>query len=320
MPIVFPPITCRMVGTACPHLMRHCKQKRANVNPESVPDEPKQLTAAALVMDLIFMAGVLLFAKWLLGTSLGRKALVDTPPRRNRMALYAPFLPFAIWLMGTALLQAISRGLVGTLAGWQGVFLDNLVYCVGAAITIAVILLVARFTFARGLRGFGLRPATIPGDLGWACVDLLAVWPIVLAMIVITMAIGKALLGQEFEIPQHMGLEMITESGVIPLKVLIIFLAVVIAPAVEEMLFRGLIQTMFRTYSGRPWLAIVATSALFASVHENGTHWPALFVLGMGLGYSYEKSGSLFRPIFMHALFNGTTIAAALAEPQAWIR
>jgi membrane protease YdiL (CAAX protease family) len=34
----------------------------------------------------------------------------------------------------------------------------------------------------------------------------------------------------------------------------------------------------------------------------------------MGLGYSYEKSGSLLRPIFMHALFNGITIAAALLE------
>ena len=80
------------------------------------------------------------------------------------------------------------------------------------------------------------------------------------------------------------------------------------------MLFRGLFQTMIRSYLGRPWLAIAITSVLFAFIHADPEHWPALFVLAMGLGYSYEKSGSLFRPIFMHAMFNGLTIVAALLE------
>jgi membrane protease YdiL (CAAX protease family) len=287
----------------------------ANVNPEFVPAGSEQLTAATIVADLFYTAGVLLFAKWLIGTSLGRKALADAPPRRNRMLPYAPFIPFGIWFLGTMWLQSIVRWILGTVSSWQGLFLDNLVYCVGAAITIVAILLLARLTFAQGLRGFGLRPRTIPRDFGWACVDLLAVWPIVLAMIVLTVYIGKELLGPDFEIPQHVGLELITEPSALPLRILIIILAVVIAPVVEEMLFRGLIQTTVRSYSRRPWLAIAITAALFAGVHANGTHWPALFVLALGLGYSYEKSGSLFRPIFMHALFNGITIVAALAGP-----
>jgi len=279
-----------------------------------VSDGAEQLNATTLVDKMLFTAGVLLFAWWLISTSLGRKALADAPPRRNRMAPYTPFIPFAIWLLGTAVLESIAHLIVGTLGGWRGPFADNLVYCLGAAVTIAVILLIARLTFARGLRGFGLRPRTIARDLGWAWVDLLAVWPIVLAMIVATIYIGKALVDPEFEMPKHVGLELITESAALPLQVLIVFLAVVIAPVVEEMLFRGMIQTTLRSYVGRPWPAIIVTSALFASIHENPTHWPALFALAMGLGYSYEKSGSLFRPIFMHALFNGITIVAALAE------
>jgi len=279
-----------------------------------VPDGAEQLSAATLADKMIYTAGVLLFAWWLIRTSLGRKALADSPPRRHRMPPYTPLIPFGIWFLGTATLQQFVRQLVGTLGGWRDQFLDNLVYCAGALITIVVILGIARLTFARGLRGFGLRPRTIPRDIGWACVDLYAVWPIVLAMIVVTIQIGKALLGPKFEIPQHMGLDLITESPALALQVLIVFVAVVIAPAVEEMLFRGLIQTALRSYFGRPWLAVIMTSALFASVHVNGTHWPALFALAMGLGYSYEKSGSLFRPIIMHALFNGLTIAAALAE------
>ncbi|MBN1508953.1 MAG: CPBP family intramembrane metalloprotease [Sedimentisphaerales bacterium] len=282
-----------------------------------MPDEPQQLTVASLVTDAIYTIGVLVFAKWLISTSLGRRALVDSPARRNRMPVYTPLIPFGIWLLGTATLQSLAYEIIGHLGGWQQTFLDNLIYCLGALITVAVILLIAEFTFARGLRGFGLRPKTIGRDLAWAGADLLAVWPLVLAMIVLTVAIGRALMGESFEIPQHMGLEIITESTSPLLQVLIVVLAVVVAPLVEEMVFRGMIQTTLRSYFGRPWLAIAVTSAMFASVHENGTHWPALFVLGMGLGYSYEKSGSLFRPILMHALFNGTTILAALLEPPA---
>jgi len=49
-------------------------------------------------------------------------------------------------------------------------------------------------------------------------------------------------------------------------------------------------------------------------VHMDMAHWPALFVLSLSLGYAYEKSGSLFRPIFIHSLFNAATIAAVLYQ------
>jgi len=262
----------------------------------------------------VLVIGVAIFAQWLVRTSLGRKALVDAPTRRNRMAPYAPFIPFFIWLVGTAMLQGFLRQVAGTVAGWRGLFLDNLVFSAAEIAAAGAALLIARTTFARGLRGFGLRIRTIPGDLKFAALTLLAVWPVVLAMIVVTTKIGKALFGEQFAIPPHPGLDLITQSGVLPLQVLIVVLAVIVAPLVEEMLFRGLVQTAFRSYTNRPWLAIIFTSILFATFHTNGTHWPALFALGMGLGYAYEKSGSLFRPIFMHALFNGITIALTLTE------
>ncbi len=52
--------------------------------------------------------------------------------------------------------------------------------------------------------------------------------------------------------------------------------------------------------------AIVITSLVFASLHA--AQWPApiaLFVLSLGLGIVYFRTGSLLVPIFMHALFNG---------------
>ena len=60
------------------------------------------------------------------------------------------------------------------------------------------------------------------------------------------------------------------------------------------------------------WLSIAAGAALFAIAHANTGHWPALFILGVCLGYAYEKSGSLLRPIFIHSIFNATMVVSAL--------
>lgn len=52
--------------------------------------------------------------------------------------------------------------------------------------------------------------------------------------------------------------------------------------------------------------AIILTSLIFAGLHA--TQWPApipLFVLAIGLGVVYQRTGSLLAPICMHAVFNG---------------
>ena len=120
-------------------------------------------------------------------------------------------------------------------------------------------------------------------------------------------------------------------QGRMPAKPLVLKHQVV--PLLEEMLFRGLFQTTIRSYiesfrslmvrESKPekeqakyingaWLAIVISSLLFTINHANAGHFPALFVLGVCLGYSYEKSGSLFRPVFIHAIFNAISVIATL--------
>jgi membrane protease YdiL (CAAX protease family) len=97
-------------------------------------------------------------------------------------------------------------------------------------------------------------------------------------------------------------------------RALIVFTAVVVVPFVEELIFRGMIQTMLRSYITRPWPAIFLASLIFIIFHANPEHWFALFALSICLGYTYEKSGSLFRPIFVHALFNAMSVFAALNQ------
>jgi membrane protease YdiL (CAAX protease family) len=104
--------------------------------------------------------------------------------------------------------------------------------------------------------------------------------------------------------------------------VFLILGAVLCAPLFEELLVRGHVQTLLRRFfmscsewwspaTGQPpqakpwhsWAAIVITSALFALVHPP---WmaPLIFILALGLGYIYERTGILWASITVHLLFN----------------
>ena len=138
--------------------------------------------------------------------------------------------------------------------------------------------------------------------------------PVVLGAIILTTIIGKLLLGDKFQMPQHEELKQIIAYSQWQVRALIIFTAIVVVPFVEELISRGMIQTLVRSYIVRPWPAIFLASLVFVIFHANPEHWFALFVLSICLGYTYEKSGSLLRPIFVHALFNAMSVLAAINQ------
>jgi membrane protease YdiL (CAAX protease family) len=146
--------------------------------------------------------------------------------------------------------------------------------------------------------------------------------------LVSTILLGKLIEGPGFEMQKHQELELMALYSQPELRVLIIVTVIFVMPVFEEMLFRGLFQTTIRSFLASPplakrfgsrlstpWLAIALSSGIFASVHAYAGHWPALFVLALCLGYAYEKSGSLLRPIFIHSFFNATSIIATLSQP-----
>jgi len=293
------------------------------------------MNTSEIIMGLVFLAGALLFGLWLLKTSLGRDALADSMPRRNNMRPFLCLVPLFIWFGPVPLAIQITERLAADLQDWQRAFLDNLIYSIGAIVVIAVIIFLVRAGFARRLKGFGLNAKSIHKDFFAAFVNLLSVWPLMMAAMTLTIFSGKLIYGPEYQIPQHQQLEVIKAYPQLQLRILTFVVAVVIAPVLEEMIFRGLFQTVIRSFLetrnsipnqnsldsprfsaglNRAWLSILISSGFFAVVHGNVTHWPALFVLGVCLGYAYEKSGSLFRPIFIHAFFNAITIIFVLLE------
>jgi membrane protease YdiL (CAAX protease family) len=279
----------------------------------NIPEIIKQSVSYVTDIDFIICtAGILLFGGWLLKTSLGKKALSDSMPRRNNMPLYLPFIPLFIWAGTTSLAGSITEKLLPDLQDWQKAFLDNVILCAGAIIAMMVIIFLAKTSFARQLKGFGLNIRTIHKDFPAALLNLLSVWPLVAAMLLLTMYVGKLIYGQGFEIQPHEELETIRAYSQLPVRILIIITAAVIVPVFEEMLFRGLFQTMLRSILLKPWLSIAISSVIFALAHTNAGHWPGLFVLSVSMGYAYEKSGSLLRPIFIHSLFNATSVIGTL--------
>ena len=94
---------------------------------------------------------------------------------------------------------------------------------------------------------------------------------------------------------------------------------VVMAPLVEELLFRGAIQGYLMRKWNMPYLGIVISSLIFGVVHGNPAQIPFAFVVGMSLGWMYYLTGSLIPGILMHFINNGSSVLlyALSGDPDA---
>ena len=93
---------------------------------------------------------------------------------------------------------------------------------------------------------------------------------------------------------------------------------VVVAPWVEETIFRGYFYPILKGIGGPIWSALVV-SALFAVSHGNGSAMAGLFVLALCLTISYERFGSLWVSIGMHACFNGISLVLLYVQGRGWM-
>jgi uncharacterized protein len=110
-------------------------------------------------------------------------------------------------------------------------------------------------------------------------------------------------------------IELFSGSQLLEQRVLIIVLAVAVAPLAEEFIFRFFLYGVLRHYVGRV-IALVISAALFAAVHAHLPSLAPLFVLAACFTLAYEWSGSLLVSMTMHAMFNSLTLLA-LAFPNA---
>jgi len=165
---------------------------------------------------------------------------------------------------------------------------------IGALLGLVLLWMIWRSTLRHLLvsRG-GLARAT-----GAGLVALWATLPVVYGLLIV----GAKIFGDQTQ----EAVEMIDDRRVG--WQMVVVTALVLAPLFEEVIFRGLLYTMFRRW-GR-WTAILATAALFGLIHiDTPTACVPLAVLGGVLAWMVESTGSLVPSITAHAAFNFLTIS-----------
>lgn len=91
-------------------------------------------------------------------------------------------------------------------------------------------------------------------------------------------------------------------------RVLLFVVVVVGAPLVEELVYRGMLQTAF-TRRLRDALGVVLVAAWFAIVHFQPIETPGLFVVGLVLGSCALYTRRLGMGVMAHMAFNATGLA-----------
>ncbi len=276
----------------------------------STPSEP-YLSAKAERLLIGFLAfGIIVLIVWAIRRIASPKklSLDKVPGRANVINPFHLILVFLLWqIPGAGAAEILKRT---PLATEQALIVTNLIRQV---VGLVLVLIVAKYCFRGGLlRGLGLSMRHWGFDTGRGVVGFLAVFPICLGLERLFTWILKSI--QPDAVQPHVFLVALNKVGP-AWQVGIVFLAVVLGPLLEEILFRGLLQSMLRRYLRSPWGGVLISSAIFALFHiRTPQNIPALFVLGVVLGYNYERCGRLWPVILIHMLFNGVIISLHLLE------
>ena len=93
------------------------------------------------------------------------------------------------------------------------------------------------------------------------------------------------------------------------------FVAIILAPVAEEVLFRGVIYTAIKQ-RGHHQLALWSTAFLFALIHFYPVGFLSLILLAVLLVAVYERTKNLLAAILLHSAFNAVNFALIVAHPK----
>lgn len=116
------------------------------------------------------------------------------------------------------------------------------------------------------------------------------------------------------ELPNQMAIEFLKLSLSSPIAFFFaLIVIIVLAPITEELLFRGYLHNWLKKFLGRN-AALIFSSLAFSLFHfsfgqglSNIPILSSIFILGLFLGFIYERQNSLSAPILLHSLFNLTS-------------
>lgn len=281
------------------------------------------------ILPLIILAlGLGVIALLIRKGCLSRSALDASPSRKVGLVPADLLIAFGLMIIGPALVMYLMPSPPAEQADpGAAEDIDTLAFAYKALLAqvsgqlVPVLYLLVRSSMAhRGLWKIGAVPTKPWRDLWWGVLGFLSAVPMVMATIQVAVYVGEHF-GQEAPVLAHDMLKMLVESDSPMGSALIIISAVLVAPIVEEGIFRGIVQSVMVETLGesRRWAVVIVASVLFMFIHADTATWenwqalPGLCVLGLVLGWLYERTGSLWPSIIVHTGFNAMNILMALA-------
>jgi membrane protease YdiL (CAAX protease family) len=175
------------------------------------------------------------------------------------------------------------------------------------------VVLAAIFAFLRANRltwatAFGLRRTPVRHALGLGATAAVGFFLLNLLLMPLS-ALLLQLVGLDAA-PQD-SIETLRSSDGFLRPVLLGFLALGVAPVMEELIFRGLLYPTIKQL-GFPRVALWGTSVLFALSHANLLSLLPLVALGWVQATLYERTDNLLTPIVSHFVFNTINFVLAL--------
>jgi membrane protease YdiL (CAAX protease family) len=246
-----------------------------------------------------FAFGALLLAG-LVFAALGGFALpkgpIPMPPRPDRpWSLLDAVVVLALFPLGQLAIDPLLRAL--DLEAYP-VLRASLRFSVPGLAAVVAVIVVLRRRYSRGLDAIGVPRVPTAVAVQQVLVGVLMVVPVTIIAAGISGWLGRVGAPPELLVQELRPLIPIGDA-----ERLGVFLCMaVIAPLVEELLFRGFVQEVCVQRLGAP-LGVLLTAVLFVLLHPAGGYAP-LFVLALALGCAREATGSLHVCIGLHLAQN----------------
>ena len=217
---------------------------------------------------------------------------------------------FLVALIATLIVVGIVAAATGATADEESATFTVIATFLQGLIFIGTALLFASFTRKPKAEHFGLRPTRFWPAVGWAAAGI--------GTFYVAVAIYSAIVQPDAEqtVAQDLGADQGT-FGMIAAG----FMVICVAPVAEEFFFRGFFYKALRSrYS--VLVAAGLDGLLFGSIHYDFSGADALLILPPlgALGFIfclvYERTGSLYPVIALHALNNAIAYGVTVEDPS----
>jgi len=284
-----------------------------------MPVKPEQLFAVAVFLP----PAIIVLWLFVRRGTLSPHSLDAAPPRAVSLTVIDLGVAFLLFFAGVFALSSALRHFgyaakleTRTFTPEELATVSLLQHAIQAAVVLYLLIRVA--LQPRGWREWGLVPRSPGREVKLGLLALLAAVPLVMGVTSLVVVAGEWL-GLKAPATGHEMLKVMTDSPSPVALAMLLVSAVILAPLMEETIFRGLVQTVLKDYCrDARWTLVLVSALIFTVIHLSSSAWqvmPGLFVLGVMLGWLYERTGSLLPGLLLHVGFNAVNSAWALMSP-----